>query len=104
MLPAAPPSTTRQRARPRGVVPFAAVLALLGSLGSALVVAQPAAAATTLFVSASGSDANPCTTAAPCATITHALGVGGSGTTIEVSGTINDHVLVGPFPTSATVE
>jgi hypothetical protein len=91
---APPPPAATERARPRWVVPFAAVLALLGGPGSAFVVAEPAGAATTFFVSASGSDTNPCTSTAPCATISHALGVGGSGTTIEVSGTVDDQVVL----------
>jgi hypothetical protein len=46
MLHATPPPTpARWRAHPRRVVSFAAVLALLASLGSALVVAEPAGAA-----------------------------------------------------------
>ena len=96
-----PPSLATQRARPRQLVSFAALLALLGSLGSALVVAQPAGAATTLFVSATGSDANPCTAAAPCATVSQALFLAGSGSTIEVAGHIFDSVFVG---TTVTIE
>jgi hypothetical protein len=70
------------------------VLALLGSLGVALAVAEPAGAATTLFVSASGSDTNPCTSTEPCATISHALSLASSGDTIEVAGTVDDAVTV----------
>jgi hypothetical protein len=99
---ALPPSTATQRARPRRVVPFAAVFALFGGLGSALVLAQPAGAATTLFVSAAGSDANSCPAAAPCASVSHALSVAGSGDTIEVGGRIVDHV--GPVAKTITIE
>jgi hypothetical protein len=71
------------------------VLALLGSLGSAFVFVEPAgAAATTFFVSAQGSDTNPCTATAPCATVTHALSLAVSGDTIEVAGHIFDSVTV----------
>jgi hypothetical protein len=80
---------------------LAAAVILFGSLGAALVVAQPADAATTLFVSASGSDTNPCTAAAPCATITRALSLAGSGNTIEVAGHIFDAVTVS---TPVTIE
>jgi hypothetical protein len=76
------------------------VLGLIGAFGTALV-AQPAGAATTLFVSETGSDSNPCAVTVPCATITHALSVAGSGATIEVAGTIHDAVSVS---TTATIE
>ena len=82
-------------------VPLVAVLGLVGSLGSALVLADPAAAATTLFVSATGSDTNPCTATDPCATITQALSLASSGDTIEVAGHISDAVTVN---TTITVE
>jgi hypothetical protein len=56
--------------------------------------AQTPQLASTLFVSATGSDTNPCTAAAPCATITHAFSLAGFGATIEVAGTIDDAVTV----------
>jgi hypothetical protein len=77
------------------VLSFAAVLGLLGGLGSALLVVEPAGAAiTTLFVSASGSDTNRCTPTAPCATISHAASIAGRGAIIKVAGRIFDSVVV----------
>jgi hypothetical protein len=64
---------------------------LVGSLASSALMSDPASATTTLFVSAAGSDANPCSDSAPCSTISHALLVGGSGAIIEVAGTIHDN-------------
>ena len=46
---------------------------LAATLATPLVVAEPAGAASPVFVSANGSDSNPCSASAPCATITHAL-------------------------------
>jgi hypothetical protein len=95
-------STHRIPVTTAGVVSFAAVLALLGSMGSALLVVEPAGAAnSTLFVLAGGSDTNPCTAAAPCATVSHALSLVVSGDTIEVAGRIFDVVTVG---TPITIE
>jgi len=68
------------------------LLGLVCSLVPSFVAAEPAGALTTLFVSAGGSDANPCSAAAPCATITHALSGAGPGATIEVAGTVDDNV------------
>jgi sugar lactone lactonase YvrE len=54
----------------------------------ALVVAvSPAVAraSTTVFVSASGSDANPCSKAAPCQHISHAVSIATGGETIDVA-------------------
>lgn len=70
--------------------------ALASSAAGLAVVAAPAsAAATTWFVAQGGSDSNDCSSAAKaCATITRALAVAASGDTIEVSGTISDHVSV----------
>ncbi len=54
----------------------------------------PAVAMTTLYVAQGGSDSsNTCTSSAsPCATISHAVTQAVSGDTIEVAGTIADHV------------
>jgi nitrous oxidase accessory protein NosD len=62
----------------------------------ALAVAGPAAADSSLFVSASsGSDANPCTAAQPCKTIGHAVGVASPGSTISVAaGNYTEEVVV----------
>jgi hypothetical protein len=62
---------------------------LIGLVAS-FVAAEPAGAATTAFVSATGSDTNPCSAAAPCATITHALTL--LPATIQVAGIIGDNV------------
>lgn len=56
--------------------------------------AAQAAAPATLYVSQGGSDSAPCTSANPCATVSHALTIAASGATIEVSGTINDHPVI----------
>ncbi len=48
------------------------------------------AAGTVLYVATTGSDSNPCTQIAPCATIQHASGLATAGTTIHVApGTYN---------------
>jgi hypothetical protein len=61
-------------------------------------VAGPAWAAGTLYVSvpaAGGSDSNPCSQAAPCATISHAVSVAAGGDEIVIgAGTFTDHVTV----------
>jgi hypothetical protein len=89
-------STKRELRRIRGLLVVAVgVLSLVASF----VVAEPAWAATTAFVSAAGSDTNPCSAAAPCATITHALS--SAPATIEVAGTIDDNVVVS---TTVTVD
>jgi hypothetical protein len=56
--------------------------------------AAQAAAPTTLFVSQGGLDSGTCTSASPCATVSYALTKAASGATIEVSGTIDDHVSI----------
>ena len=57
------------------------------------------ASPTTLFVEQGGSDANPCTAALQCATITRALtqlsSPNTAGNTIHVTGTITDNVAIG---------
>ena len=57
-------------------------------------VAAQAAAPTTLYVSQGGLDSGTCTSASPCATVSYALTKAASGATIEVSGTINDHLAI----------
>jgi hypothetical protein len=95
-------SPARRLAHPLRNVTLAVSLVLVASLGAALVDAEPAGAAQTLFVSATGSDVNPCTSAAPCATITHALSlVSVASPTIEVAGTIDDANIA---VTSVTIE
>jgi hypothetical protein len=56
--------------------------------------AAQAAAPTTLYVSQGGLDSGTCTSASPCATVSYALTKASSGATIEVSGTINDHLTI----------
>jgi hypothetical protein len=56
--------------------------------------AAQAAAPTTLFVSQGGFNSGTCTSASPCATVSYALTKAASGATIEVSGTIDDHVSI----------
>jgi nitrous oxidase accessory protein NosD len=72
------------------VVTAAMAASLLGA-GLAAAAGDP-----TLYVSASaGSDGNPCTQAAPCLTIGHAIAVAAAGSTIEVSaGTYHEQVFV----------
>jgi hypothetical protein len=53
-----------------------------------------AAAATILYVSQGGLDSGTCTSANPCATVSYALTQAASGATIEVSGTIDDHLII----------
>ena len=68
----------------------AAVLAL----GAFAPTAAQAAAPTTLYVSQGGLDSGTCTLASPCATVSYALTQAASGATINVSGTINDHLII----------
>ena len=91
----------RTSQRRRWLIPLVVLLGLVCTLGNAFVVAEPAGAATMLFVSASGTDTNPCSSTAPCATITHALSLAVSGDTIEVAGHIFDSVTV---TTTITIE
>jgi len=77
-----------------------ALVAILALSGTALAAPISSAQATTLkptaatlYVSTSGSDTNPCTKAAPCLTITYALGQAPSGATISVGpGTYREQV------------
>jgi hypothetical protein len=68
-----------------------AVVLAFGAFAPA--VAQAAAPAT-LFVAQGGLDSGTCTSASPCATVTYALTKVASGATIEVSGTIDDHITI----------
>jgi hypothetical protein len=56
--------------------------------------AAQAAAPATLYVSQGGLDSGTCTKVSPCATVSYALTKAASGATIEVSGTINDHLAI----------
>jgi hypothetical protein len=64
------------------------------ALGALTTVDAEAAAPTLLFVSQTGLNAGKCTSASPCATVTYALTKAASGATIEVSGTIDDHIAI----------
>ena len=52
------------------------------------------AASTTLFVKQGGVNSGSCPSTAPCATVSYALTQAASGATINVSGTIDDHVTI----------
>jgi hypothetical protein len=56
--------------------------------------AAQAAAPKTLYVSQGGLDSGTCTSASPCATVSYALTKAASHATIEVSGTIDDHLTI----------
>jgi hypothetical protein len=62
--------------------------------GALATVATQAAAAATLYVSQGGLDSGTCTSVSPCATVSYALTKAASGATIEVSGTIDDHLSI----------
>src|ERR1700722_20014568 len=64
------------------------------ALGVLVPAAAQAAAPTTLYVSQGGLDSGTCTSASPCATVSYALTQAASGATIEVSGTIDDHLSI----------
>jgi hypothetical protein len=68
--------------------------AVVLGLGAFAPLAAQAAAPATLYVSQGGSNSSTCTSASPCATVSHALTEAASGATIEVSGTINDHLSI----------
>ena len=68
--------------------------AVVLAFGAFAPVAAQAAAPTTLFVSQGGLDSGTCTSASPCATVSYALTQAASGATIEVSGTIDDHITI----------
>jgi Bacterial Ig-like domain (group 3) len=64
------------------------------AFGTFAPVAAQAAAPTTLYVSAGGSNTGTCTSASPCATVSYALKEAASGATIKVSGTIDDNLTI----------
>jgi hypothetical protein len=88
-------SRGRLRSR-RSSTLLVAALAMVGGAGLTFGIATPASATgSTLYVSSTGTDTGSCTSSsAPCATISYAVGVAGSGDTIYVSGTIDDNVTV----------
>jgi len=83
--------TRRREARYAATALGAAALAL-GAFGAFAPVAAQAATPATLYVSQGGLDSGTCTSASPCATVSYALTKAASGATIEVSGTIDDHL------------
>jgi hypothetical protein len=68
--------------------------AVLLAFGAFAPAAAQAAAPASLFVSQGGFDSGTCTSASPCATVSYALTKAASGATIEVSGTIDDHITI----------
>jgi len=85
-------SWTRGRAG-RYAATAAGTVAVL-AFGVFAAAAAQAAAPTTLYVSQGGLDSGTCTSASPCATVSYALTQAASGATIEVSGTIDDHLAI----------
>ena len=85
-------SWTRERAGRYAATALGAVAVL--AFGAFAPVAAQAAAPTTSYVSQGGLDSGTCTSANPCATVSYALTKAASGATIEVSGTINDHLAI----------
>jgi hypothetical protein len=85
-------SRTRRRAGRYAATALGAAVVL--AFGAFAPVAAQAAAATTLYVSQGGLDSGTCTSASPCATVSYALTKAASGATIEVSGTIDDHLAI----------
>jgi hypothetical protein len=90
-------STSRCRRFRSLMTPLVGMVCLVAALVTSFVVAGPAGAATSVFVSTGGSDSNPCSASAPCATITHALSLDPAA--IEVAGTIDDNVSVSTMVT-----
>jgi len=68
--------------------------AVVLAFGAFAPAAAQAAAPKSLFVSQGGLDSGACTSTSPCATVSYALTKAASGATIEVSGTIDDHITV----------
>ena len=82
------------RTRTRGLRARATIASIVSGV-VALAVAGPAAAGGALFVSVSGNDANPCSSAQPCRTIGHAVAVASPGSTISVAaGTYGEEVAI----------
>lgn len=87
-------------------------MALVLAFAFALLAASRAAtvnAATTLYVSPTGSDANPCTSTLPCRTIGHAISVAFNGSTIRVAaGRFYENLTIGhtggALPIKLTIE
>ncbi len=69
----------------RAVKHLALAVVLLVALCTVNGAGPAAAAAATLYVSLTGSDANPCTSSLPCRTIGHAMRIAANGSTIRVA-------------------
>jgi Bacterial Ig-like domain (group 3) len=85
-------SRTRGRAGRYAATALGAMVVL--AWGAFAPAAAQAAAPTTLYVSHGGHDKGTCTSASPCATVSYALTKAASLATIEVSGTIDDHLTI----------
>jgi hypothetical protein len=85
-------SCLRGRAARYAATALGAVAVLV--FGAFAPAAAQAAAPTPLYVSQGGLDSGTCTSANPCATVSYALTQAASGATIEVSGTIDDHITI----------
>lgn len=83
-------SCLRGRAARYAATALGAVAVLV--FGAFAPAAAQAAAPPPLYVSQGGLDSGTCTSANPCATVSYALTQAASGATIEVSGTIDDHL------------
>jgi Bacterial Ig-like domain (group 3) len=68
--------------------------AVVVAFGAFALADAQAATPTTLFVSQGGLDSGTCTSTSPCATVSFALTKAASQATIEVSGTIDDHLSI----------
>ena len=68
--------------------------AVVLALGAFTPAAAQAAAPATLYVSPGGLDSGTCPLASPCATVSYALTQAASGATINVTGTIKDHLTI----------
>ena len=80
--------TGSRRRSVRALVLAVMPLAVFGGLGGALALSTGTAGAvtTTIYLTAAhGSDANTCSTAAPCKTLGHALAIATAGTTIQLA-------------------
>ncbi|MFA7267146.1 MAG: hypothetical protein WC054_12625 [Candidatus Nanopelagicales bacterium] len=79
----------------RPIVLACALLTSISLVALTLVASPARANGTTLYVATTGSDSNPCTSAQQCLTISHAVSVAPSGSTIDVAaGTYVDDDIV----------
>ena len=92
---AEPSAASPRRRRARGVASIAGFAGVVALVASLLAAGSAAAAGTTFFVAKTGSNANACTQAHPCRTISHAVHVAPAGSTISVAiGTYHEQVFV----------